>query len=291
MANEWEKVVNILKEEITRNRKEIKSAIEASESKLLLKIEELNHRINQLESENSTLSEKVEVLEKITKKNNIIVYGLENLEDISPTSICRQLKNLLDVQISEADFNNIYRLKTQGKKPLKIEFISYFKKVEVLRNCNKLKNSGVTITNDFTYKQRCYNKILRNHLNKARENPSNQSYIKGNKLYINNRGYTVEELEENEQSHTEDRTVNSAPSTPTIRNLGRELQNLSSTEEKEPEHQLQNSKIGVSSGVTEKPKKTPIKINPPKKTSKTAVHPITERTKRLRSGSGSSERL
>lgn len=51
--------MKVLREEII-NRKEDKAAIEASESKLLLKIEELNHRVNTLQIENSMLTNKLE---------------------------------------------------------------------------------------------------------------------------------------------------------------------------------------------------------------------------------------
>lgn len=50
------KVVKTLKEEIVRNRKGIKSAIEVSEVNLLLKIEELSHKVNNLEIENNILT-------------------------------------------------------------------------------------------------------------------------------------------------------------------------------------------------------------------------------------------
>lgn len=42
--SDQEKVLKTLKEEIVRNKKEIKSAIDASEANLLLKIDEPNHR-------------------------------------------------------------------------------------------------------------------------------------------------------------------------------------------------------------------------------------------------------
>ncbi|KAG5861652.1 hypothetical protein JTB14_021950 [Gonioctena quinquepunctata] len=45
------------------------------------------------------------------------------------------------------------------------------------------------------------------------------SYIKGNRLYVNNRAYTAEELEENENTDTTGRKPKSAPSTPTSRNI------------------------------------------------------------------------
>lgn len=294
MTNEWEKVVKVLKEEIIKNRREIKSAIEASESKLLLKIEELNHRVTNLEIENSNLTNKIEALEVVTKKNNIIIFGLENSEESSPSSVCRELKNLLDVEVHVSDLNNAYRLRTQGKNPLKVEFVSYLKKLEVLKHCKNLKGSGVAISNDLTYKQRCHNKILRNHLNKAREDSSVKSYIKGNKLYINNRAYTVEELEDKENSITEERKISSAPSTPSIRNIEQELFETSGQKGKLPEDKsvsnISTAEESNETKVEKNDKNTPVKVSLQKKFTKTTVGPQKERTKSLRSGSVTSGR-
>lgn len=279
MADDWNKAVRILKEEIIKNRKEIKSAIEASESKLLLKIEELNHRVNNLEAENAVLNDKIEALEITTRKNNIIIFGLEDSEEVSPSGICKNLKKLLNVDVHTSDLNNLYKLRTQGRNPLKVEFVSYLKKLEVVKQCRKLRGTGIGISNDLTYKQRCENKILRNYLNKARQNPNDNSYIKGSRLYINNVAYTVGELEKNEKSYLEERKASSAPPTPRTRNFDEVLlQGAQPERENIPEE-------------TKEDKKTPINTNrnrnPPKATAAPAEK---DRLKSLRSGSSSSTR-
>lgn len=48
---------------------------------------------------------------------------------------------------------------------------------------------------EFSVEQRSEQKILNTLLRKYRENPENNAYIKGNKLMVNERTYTVEELE------------------------------------------------------------------------------------------------
>lgn len=114
MAGEWEKAVKTLKEEIVKNRKEIKSAIETSERNLLLKIEELSHRVNSLEVENKLLTNKIESLEIQTKKNNIKIFGLDNPDEISPALVCEKLQDLLKIEVKITDLNNTYPLKTVG---------------------------------------------------------------------------------------------------------------------------------------------------------------------------------
>lgn len=284
MASELEKAVKTLKEEIVKSKKEIKSAIEASEVKLLLKIEELNHRVNDLEIENNNLTNKIETLEIISKKNNIIIFGLDK-PDLSPTLICEKLKGLLKIDVKLSDLNNVYPLKTTGRKSLKVEFISYSKKLEVFKNCKNLKGTGIGISNDLTYKQRQENKILRSFLNRARQNnPEDRTFIKGNKLYINNKAYTVEELEENVKSHSGERKINSAPSTPQKFNLSESENQTDEHFSKEVQREVfrQDSVEGLPS--------TPSEHNP-KKTSKAAISTQPkDRLKTLRSGSTSTSR-
>ncbi|KAG5873054.1 hypothetical protein JTB14_007691 [Gonioctena quinquepunctata] len=92
-----------------------------------------------------------------------------------------------------------------------LEF-AYFPRARKYANTVMIPKPG--ISSDLTYKQRCVNKTLRYHLNRARQNPEDNTYIRGNKLFINNRAYTLEELEKNENREPTERTTNSAPSTP-----------------------------------------------------------------------------
>ncbi|KAG5867040.1 hypothetical protein JTB14_008339 [Gonioctena quinquepunctata] len=221
-----ESAIKNLREEVIKNRTEIKSSIEARETRLLLEIEEMKQKVNNLETENQILTNKVEILEMNSEKNNILIFGLESSEDISATSVTKKLKTLLDVNVNEADLNNLYRLNKSEKPPVKIEFICHLKKTEILKQTKKLKGTGIAISHDLTFKQRREQKILKTFLNRARENPADQSYIKGNKLYVNSKAYTVEELQEISYSEerSEDRNTYSAPATPNTRNSENELE-------------------------------------------------------------------
>lgn len=61
-----------LLEEIKTNRTELKHFIEASETRVLLKIEELHSRIKELEKENKQLKQKLEVVERNQKKKQYL---------------------------------------------------------------------------------------------------------------------------------------------------------------------------------------------------------------------------
>lgn len=185
----------LILEEILRNRTELKNTIEASETRLLKQVEELNNKLNNLEKENADLKNKIKILETKNKKNNIVLFGLENSEKISPQFICQQLKRHLDVDVIEADINNLYLSGNSQNGPVVVEFLSYIKKNSVMKNCYKLKGTTISIAHDLNFEERQKNKILRKHLNLARQNKNNVCYIKKNKLYVNGNIYTSDELE------------------------------------------------------------------------------------------------
>lgn len=83
--------IESLKGEVIKNRKEIKSAIEATEARLLMKVEELEQKVHHLEKENQTFKDKVKTLDRSSRRNNIIVFGLNN-KDNSPNTLSKRLK-------------------------------------------------------------------------------------------------------------------------------------------------------------------------------------------------------
>lgn len=203
-----------LYDEIVKNRKELKNSIKASEANVLLKIESLNNKIKILEKENIDLKNKVEILERDSRKNNLIIFGLDiNYKEVSVKSICNRLKQLLGIDLSETDINNIYPLGKVDNSPIKLELVSQLRKREILQNCNKLKGSKIFIAHDLTENQRSEYKILRAHLNQAKENTDNRCFIKGNRLYVNNIAYTVDDLQYEPDPKAKN---NSAPPTPDI---------------------------------------------------------------------------
>ncbi|KAL3279093.1 hypothetical protein HHI36_016607 [Cryptolaemus montrouzieri] len=149
-------------DEIIRSKAEITKSIKASEANILLKLGALQERLEQVEKENSRLKEKLEILERNSKKKSLIVFGLnEEPRDISLGSISETLKSLLKVEIKDTDISDLYSL---GGYP------------------------------DLTFRQRGDNKILRKHLMEARAHSSTKSFIKGNILHIGQKSYTIKEL-------------------------------------------------------------------------------------------------
>lgn len=199
---------DILLAEIKTLRTELKHFIEASETRVLLKLESVNEKVKLLERENEQLKHKLELLERNVKKNSLLIYGLKLEEYNSPDKICETLSHLLQININPSDINEYYMLNIPYN-PLKVNLISNLKKKEILDNCRKLKGSDIFIRHDLTYIQRQEQKILRDHLKIARENNEIKSYIRGNKLYIGEKEYSFENLK-----NISNKRPNSEPSTP-----------------------------------------------------------------------------
>lgn len=145
----------VILEELKKNRQELRSLIEAVEVRITLKIEDLNRRINTLEFKNAENTDRIERLERKSRENNIIIFGLESKpENISTDFIKCEIKKLVDVNITEGDLNNFYPLGKAKNPPIKIEFTSFLKKTEVLKNAKNLKGTRVSMVRDLTFKQR-----------------------------------------------------------------------------------------------------------------------------------------
>lgn len=79
--------------------------------------------------------------ERSLRKNNI--FGLNKPEIIPVLKYVRDsLSQLLDIDINEMDINNIYPI-TNIKTTIKVEFVTYLKKLSILENCYKLKGKEI----------------------------------------------------------------------------------------------------------------------------------------------------
>ncbi|CAH1115487.1 unnamed protein product [Psylliodes chrysocephalus] len=170
------KIMEKLKEDIIE---ELKNAISASECRILQKIDLVNEKIKELEEENKTLKETVEHVHQTVKK-----------------------KFYLFLDVKESDISDLYLI---GRGPLKIELTTKFTKVNILRNCKKLKGTNITITSDLIKAQQERNKILAKRLKEIRKQTKDRCYIKGEKLYINIKAYTVEDISLEEKLEEEKR--------------------------------------------------------------------------------------
>lgn len=123
-----------LLDEIIKTRRELKNSITASETRLILEIQNLKNRINNLEEENLQLREQLEQSNRNHNKNNIIVFGLKKKNDETITkSVCDEISQFLDVKLEEFEINDLFKLGKTENSPIKIELISHQKKRQLLK--------------------------------------------------------------------------------------------------------------------------------------------------------------
>lgn len=204
-------------QEVANTKQELRHVIEASEARILLTIEDYRRRISDLETENSNLLSQVESLEIKTRRNNIVIFGLNNFQP-SPKTICEKLNSLLDTQVKEDNISDVYYLGKSHNSPVKVELLSHYIKKTILSQRKKLKGTNIYLNDDLTKRQQEENRILRKHFKEAKQKSVGPCYIRGNRLFRNGKSYTIDELEEREASegeYGELRENTSAPETPT----------------------------------------------------------------------------
>ncbi|KAG5882229.1 hypothetical protein JTB14_037330 [Gonioctena quinquepunctata] len=132
-----------------------------------------------------------------------------------PEYICHELGTLVNVTINECDLNNTYSLGKKEGAPIKVEFVSYLRKSAVLKNAKRLKGTHISIAHDLTLIQREENRILRKHMSLAKANNHMNCYIKRNKLFVDGKAYSPQDLEGTESTEINITKSNSEPATPT----------------------------------------------------------------------------
>ncbi|KAG5888630.1 hypothetical protein JTB14_022646 [Gonioctena quinquepunctata] len=143
--------------ELNETKEELKNSIKASEDRLKLSMEELKQKINYLEAENLTLKNKLEVVERKNKSNNLVIFGFDkDPAEISPQIVINELNKLLEVKKTEKYWCIHCTLTTIQQEELK---------------------------------------VLKRHLEKMRKlNSDKKSFIKGNRLVTEAATFTVQEL-------------------------------------------------------------------------------------------------
>lgn len=173
-----------LLQEIRASRSDLKGVIDAAETRLLLKLEEASRKIRQLEEENKDLRRSVDHLQKAARAKNLIVRGLQVADGESVvTAVVERLGGLLGVELALADLNNAYLIGVPPHRLIKVEFISFLRRSEVLRNSYRLRGTNVFVNPDLTREERVVHKALRDRL-KLERSRGVKCYLRGGKLII-----------------------------------------------------------------------------------------------------------
>lgn len=145
------------------------------------------------------------LLERKIRRNNIVVFGLKVDESKVAEDTLQKLNSLLDLQLTINDINNIYKIGKSCNAPVVVEFVSFYKKLEIFRNKAKLKalkEVKVGIANDLCKHDRDNQKILRNKLKLCREK-NIPARIKGYSLEIEGKLYSPRAMVGSDTSDSE----------------------------------------------------------------------------------------
>ncbi|CAG9817244.1 unnamed protein product [Phaedon cochleariae] len=223
------KDVYILLKEVNKNLSQRIENIEESTNNLAKvlhsEVETIRKKADKLEEENKILKQQLNKIERKIITNNLVLYGLQETPEESKenliSSITHLFRNKLEVHLENSQINNIFRLgkRNTHNRPILLSLTTYLKKSEILRNCSKLKGTGIVVCEELTTKDLEDRKILLGSLKEARAK-NKHAVIKGRTLIIEGEAYTVEDIQNFDKgndyptSPNIERNVQSEPSTP-----------------------------------------------------------------------------
>lgn len=181
-------------DEIIKSRTEMKDTVSASEKRILKELGVTRERVEELERENTELKNKIENLERVTRKKNIVIFGMERKDPIPSVDVfAEELSSLLKITIDSTDIIDLHSLGNETTSPLKVELLSYSKKQRILSQGYQLKGTEIKIAHDLTQAQREDFTVLKKYLVQARNN-NKKAAIKGQRLIIEGKSYTANQL-------------------------------------------------------------------------------------------------
>uniref|UniRef100_T1HH99 Endonuclease-reverse transcriptase n=1 Tax=Rhodnius prolixus TaxID=13249 RepID=T1HH99_RHOPR len=154
---------------------------------VLLKIKSLKEQVQSLKEENCNLRERIDNMEMLNSKNNLIFKGIPNTEETSPQKIVKEIcQKVLEVE-EPVMISNTFIIGNQASKRniIKAEFALQTTVQQIFRNVKKLKGCGISIQNDFPLVIRLRrNKLLTIRRVMMKENYKTKIIIRQDKMLI-----------------------------------------------------------------------------------------------------------
>lgn len=108
----------------------------------------------------SELLVKVDDLENRSRRNNLIIYGINEEPEEDVKSLEDQIKHKLFKDVLEIEVTSVERIHRIGKykknqhRPVIVRFYDFAEKAKILSCCNKLKGTDIAISEDFSKRMR-----------------------------------------------------------------------------------------------------------------------------------------
>ena len=205
-------------EEMRAGRREILERLDGHSAVLLelksfqQRVESLESTVATLEAENNFLSRKIDYLENQSRRNNLLVFGLDDLPGESwsdSESLVRDIGDRIGVHLEEHDIERAHRVGSRrGRRPIVVKFATFKKREAFLMSAaRQLRDTRVKVAEDFSVTVRNTRKALGPYLQDARAK-GHRASLRFDKLLVDGKPFTLEKLRARNE-------VRTAPHTPT----------------------------------------------------------------------------
>lgn len=195
-----------LKRDLTDIR-ETQVALQTEVQELRDQVSDLTVKNDTLQSQNDGLVKKVEAMERKTddlegrsKRNNLIIYGLDKTGDETWDDCEGLVQDMFTDKLElsrDVKFDRVHRLNGRANSPIVARCTFYKDKVRVLKEKKKLQGSQIFIGEDYTARVREVRKKLTPYLKKAKSEGKRATMvfdhlvIEGKKHFLNDEGGIV----------------------------------------------------------------------------------------------------
>lgn len=210
------KIVIGKSDEISEKVNGVQAEINAFKNDITAKVKLLEEENLGLQKENKTLAARLLTVDRKVRKYNIVIYGLAEQQTRTDdmTLVLGLIHEKLKLSGEYSDIRDCYRIGKESKerqRPLIVEFVSYQLKYDIIGNANKLKDTGIYLSNDYTPEDYQKRKLLYANLKEAKKQGLT-GRIKGGTLIVDGESYTADKLaypETTTGGHTQSNSGNS----------------------------------------------------------------------------------
>jgi hypothetical protein len=176
--------------------------LEKEVQQLRVKIKDEQTKNEELENEINMLRNRAIEQEDRNRRNNLIFFGIPKERNFESYADCEKIilkiiRESMKINITDYELDRVHRLggNSNNSPPMIIRFLSWKVKEEVLKNSYRLRNTGIWISEDFSYETRQYRNKLRPFIRQAREEEKKVS-LRYTTVIINGVKYQLSESED-----------------------------------------------------------------------------------------------
>jgi hypothetical protein len=167
---------------------------------------EIKPSVRQSEERHEMMNEKIKWLENGYRKNNILIFRLEERRGeryFDTLEVAKKfLRETMTLEILNESIDYVARVgKRSGERPILMKLTSFSMKLEVFKKTKNLAGSTFRVDEDFAWETRKIRKRLIPYLKDAKRR-GHRAFLKKDKLIVNGQAYDLEYLLGNIQLET-----------------------------------------------------------------------------------------